>query len=190
MALTSWNLATCPLKDLVTGSSWTLSGSGTAEYYYNVGDLSLKPNGVLINGAVPSLGTLGSLAAGEYAWGINDGQTDPTLYVRLSDDTDPDTKASDYVQCSEPLQVFQKQTGTELILLSLFISNYSYTHDANIWFFLNTGAGALRMKWPLDIPVDASPFALDSKIVFTNTDKLLVMASIEEVCVFASGDES
>jgi hypothetical protein len=84
----------------------------------------------------------------------------------------------------------QATSGLECILLSLLISNYSYENDANIWVFHTTSAGVVRFKWVLDIPVTNSPFALDSKIVLGDGDKIMVMSSIEDVSVLASGDES
>jgi hypothetical protein len=48
----------------------------------------------------------------------------------------------------------------------------------------------VRFKWVLDIPATNSPFALDSKLVMNEGDKLKIMAGIEDVAVIASGDES
>jgi hypothetical protein len=112
------------------------------------------------------------------------------VYVRLVGGSDPDTKGADYVECSEPLTLLTATTGVECILLSLLISNYSYENDANIWVFHTTSSGVVRFKWVLDIPVENSPFALDSKLVMNEGDKLKIMAGIEEVAVIASGDES
>ena len=105
---TAWLRKISPRKSLNDGSSdyWTQSGSGTAEYYYNVGDVSSEPLGVFANGRVLTKGTLGSLAQGEWAWGDNDSIGSSTIYVRLTDDSDPDSKAAGYVECilaSEPV---------------------------------------------------------------------------------------
>lgn len=86
--------------------SWTASGSGTNEYYLrtaangNPGFAATPPtsNGVYINGATATKGSLGSLAAGNWGYGDNDTLGYSTVYVRLSDGTDPDTKVADYVQ--------------------------------------------------------------------------------------------
>ena len=45
-----------------------------------------------------SAGTAGTLASGEWDWADNDALGFTTIYVRLSDDTDPDSKADGYVQ--------------------------------------------------------------------------------------------
>ncbi len=83
------------------GWSWTKSGSGTNEYFarHNGGNPYLPPpTQVLINGAAVSAGTLGALAANRHAYGDNDGLGYPTLYVRLSDGADPDTKGVGYIR--------------------------------------------------------------------------------------------
>lgn len=86
--------------------AWTASGSGTNEYYCrtagnaNPGFAATPPtsNGVYINGSTATKGSLGSLAAGNWGYGDNDTLGYSTVYVRLSDGTDPDTKVADYVQ--------------------------------------------------------------------------------------------
>lgn len=90
-------------KDLVgTGNDWwTLSGSGTDEYYYNVEDLSAESDTLFEDGSEMTEGTLGTLAAGEFAIGDNDTIGHDTIYVRLTDDTDPDTKAAEFVQVNQ-----------------------------------------------------------------------------------------
>jgi hypothetical protein len=82
---------------LLNTAHWTASGSGTNEYYYTGTPPSSKPDCIDINGTVADEGTLGSLAAGEWGWGDNDTLGADTIYVRLSDGTDPDTKAADYL---------------------------------------------------------------------------------------------
>jgi hypothetical protein len=86
--------------------AWTASGSGTNEYYVrtsggaNPGILATPPtsNGVYINGSSATKASLGSLAAGNWGYGDNDALGYSTIYVRLSDGTDPDSKTADYVQ--------------------------------------------------------------------------------------------
>lgn len=83
--------------------SWTASGSGTDEYYLRTSGsanpgFAAKPDSVYINGASATEGTPGSLAAGRWGYGDNDTLGYSTLYVRLSDGADPDSKVADYVQ--------------------------------------------------------------------------------------------
>ncbi len=81
--------------------NWTASGSGTNEFYCVLatgGDPSLSdPDELDIAGASATEGTMGSLAAGEWDYGDNDTLGYSTVYVRLSDATDPDTKDPGYI---------------------------------------------------------------------------------------------
>jgi len=92
--------------DSLTSSAyrWTASGSGTNEYYCELsggGDPSItSPDALTINGAVASTATLGSLTAGTWNYGNNDGLAFSTVYVRLSDNTDPDTKIDGYIEAN------------------------------------------------------------------------------------------
>lgn len=104
---------------------WLLSGSGTAEYYlrkpsppYDPG--IDRPDIVYENSSSMDIGVLGSLAAKEWAWGNNDSLGYDTVYVRLTDATDPDTKAADYVEAeilgtSGVLEGIVKEDVTELM---------------------------------------------------------------------------
>jgi hypothetical protein len=86
--------------------SWTLSGSGTGEYYVrtaangNPGFVATPPatNGVYINGTARTTAALGSLAVNNWNYGDNDTLGYNTVYVRVTGDVDPDTLAADYVQ--------------------------------------------------------------------------------------------
>jgi hypothetical protein len=87
--------------------AWTASGSGTNEYYVrtaangNPGFVATPPSatGIYINSAVVAQsGSLGSLAAGNWAYGDNDALGYSTVYVRLADGADPDSKTADYVE--------------------------------------------------------------------------------------------
>ncbi len=82
---------------------WTASGSGTNEYYCELaagGDPSLteaKCVSTTGNFIAATNGTMGSLAAGAWDWGDNDSLGYSTVYVRLVDGADPDTKAGGFV---------------------------------------------------------------------------------------------
>jgi hypothetical protein len=87
-------------KDLIgtSGTAWTLSASGTNEYYYNIDDLADESDTVYENSTAMTAGTLGALTAGQFAIGDNDTIGHDTVYVRLTDSTDPDLKAANFVQ--------------------------------------------------------------------------------------------
>jgi len=85
---------------------WILSGSGTGEYYAELsggGDPSLSGQtgmSVTTDGTTnqDTEGTAGNLNAGEWDWNDIDTLGFLTVYVRLDDDTDPDTKKDGFVQ--------------------------------------------------------------------------------------------
>lgn len=82
--------------------AWTASGSGTNEYYLRTAGganpgFAAQPTSVYINAASATEGTVGSLTAGQWDYGDNDTLGYSTIYVRLSDGTDPDSKSADYV---------------------------------------------------------------------------------------------
>ena len=89
-----------PRKSLNDGASdfWSSSSSGTNEYYYNQGDISTKPLAVYAGGRLLTEGTPGSLSPGQWGWGNNDSLGSNTIYVRLSDEVDPDSKSADFMQ--------------------------------------------------------------------------------------------
>ena len=82
--------------------SWTLSGSGTGEYYLRTSagaDPGIAaPRTVIINGTPRVEGTVGSLAANEWDYGNNDSLGYSTIYVRITGDGDPDAQAIGYVK--------------------------------------------------------------------------------------------
>jgi parallel beta-helix repeat protein len=81
---------------------WTLSGSGTNEYYLEAaagGNPNInEPDDVAEDNSLMTEAIVGTLSAGEWDWGNNDTLGYNTVYVRLSDSTDPDGKAADYVE--------------------------------------------------------------------------------------------
>jgi hypothetical protein len=81
---------------------WTLSGSGSGEYHLELvagGDPGLMAPSLLLEDSVEiPKAALGSLTPSTWNYGDNDGLGYSTIYVRLSDSTDPDSKAVDFVQ--------------------------------------------------------------------------------------------
>ena len=83
---------------------WTVSGSGTNEYYLDLfggGDPGiLEPPNVYENETTALVaGTVGSLSAGEWDFGNTDTLGFNTIYVRLtSGAADPDSRTAGYVQ--------------------------------------------------------------------------------------------
>lgn len=92
------------LRDIVESGTykWTISGSGTNEYYCELdagGAPSIyEPAYILEDSSKMTVGTMGSLSTGEWDHGDNDTLGYTTVYVRLTDSTDPDSKGDGYVQ--------------------------------------------------------------------------------------------
>lgn len=80
---------------------WTPSGSGTSEYYLELaagGNPGIpQPGAIEANLLNLTSGSAGSLAASRWAWADNDTLGYSTVYIRLADSTDPDTKPTDFV---------------------------------------------------------------------------------------------
>ncbi len=109
---------------------WTLSGGGTNEYYCELaagGDPGLtQPRSVTLDGKfnLAASGAVGSLAAGTWAWGDGDTLGYSTVYVRLADGSDPDSKIAlgqiDYVEMGYGGgQDYSQQNGAQLSLLDI-----------------------------------------------------------------------
>lgn len=85
---------------------WLASGSGTNEYYLDLaggGDPGIADPGTT-SGAITgndlafANGTLGSLTASQFDYGDNDTLGYSTIYLRLADGADPDSKTLDWVK--------------------------------------------------------------------------------------------
>ena len=98
------------LHDIVKNGTyrWLLSSSGTGEYYCTKEDGSdpgfddygsaKNLGNVYINQLLARKGTAGSLIAGTWDYTDNDFLGFATIYVRLNDDADPDSKPTGYVK--------------------------------------------------------------------------------------------
>lgn len=80
---------------------WTLSASGTSNYYLELtggGNPGLtQPANVQAGGTNLTSATAGSLTASQWGWGNVDVLGFNTIYVRLSDSADPDAKDINFV---------------------------------------------------------------------------------------------
>ncbi|MCA9404334.1 MAG: hypothetical protein KC897_11170 [Candidatus Omnitrophica bacterium] len=114
---------------------WTPSGSGTNEYYLEIlagGDPGFALPGFVyedVGGAntVMVEGTLGSLAAGEWSYGDNDSLGFDTIYVRLTDNTDPDTKSVGYLEASYMVEIATPYLEADVPLIK-------YTQSADVLY--------------------------------------------------------
>jgi len=116
-----------------TNWQWVLSSSGTSEYYLQTaaaGNPDLpEPDAVLENSSAMVIGSVGSLAAGEWDWADNDTLGYKTIYVRLTDSTDPDAKAVDYLETSGCPDILMSGVSISNIRIqnSLFQITSTYT---------------------------------------------------------------
>jgi len=91
---TSLSINTSLVINLLSGNSNWTSGSGSEYYYADTSDITEKPQNVFINGNQVPEETVGSLSQEGWGWDSSNGR----LYVRLSDDSDPDTKSNGYIK--------------------------------------------------------------------------------------------
>lgn len=184
--LKRWHVASCPLKNLVDGTTnlWTKNGE-TNEYSYNGSLFNHPPNYVEMGGGSIPMSQLGvgSLETGTWVWHNN------TIYIRLEDSTDPDTKPSGHVKCSDVIPVVEVGESKIAVLISMIVSNFDETVNANIWIIHSNG-GTPYFKYRVNGIAASTPFALDSKVVLTDEDVLSIMSNNPDVCILISGDES
>jgi len=77
--------------------NWLASGSGTDEYYLSNAAAfysATEPDKVYENGVEIVKSSVGTLGISQWAWGDNDTLGYNTIYVRLSDGADPDSKST------------------------------------------------------------------------------------------------
>ena len=190
MSLKNWSKNQLTLKQLGDGGTtdaWTASGSGTSEYYYNQTDLKHEPLIVYEGTTKLTAGTLGSLSAGEYAWGDNDSVGHDCLYVRTSGSVDPDTlSGTARVNCSDAHTIITGSTGKTAITL-LLSASIGAACDFKI---INTDSSdVLQYEETYTFTTD-DVLKLDGKIIIEAGEKLKIMSDIEDVDIFISGDES
>jgi hypothetical protein len=159
------------LKDIVDSINyqWTASGGGTNEYYLEVkggGDPGVsEPDRVVENGIRMDKGTLGSLPAGDWGYGDNDVLGYDTVYVRLTDEVDPDTKANGYIKTANGSVITYDDTNKRAVLEQG--SDDTATIQQNILTFN-------QIKHRLTIEVDASSGTLPLLTVNIGTTSLAV----------------
>jgi hypothetical protein len=194
MALTNFSKKDFPFKSLVDGVTdlWLASTGDPNAYYYNGMDLPIRPLNIQENGADMAYGTLGSLAVGEWAWGDVDSLGYNLPYVRLSDDTDPDTKASGYLKGSEPIQIFQAQSAVETIVLSMLFGNNdpAFATDAKVIINITDNNDNGLVAFPFDVKGSEGIVTFNEKIVLKTNEKFKILTDKELLSVLISMDVS
>lgn len=157
------------------------------EYYFNE-TIDEEPSYVIINGELAEKGILGELDEGEWAWDDVDSIGNDAIYVKISEGKDPDEEDDGYVKSSYKQDLVDSDTNL-VLSFSFLISNYSDEKGANIIIYRTDSDDNVLFKWRLTIEVGDSPFALDSKLVFNDGQKLKLESDIEEVSAEVNGDE-
>lgn len=187
-----FNITNTPFKSLNDGSSdfWTLSSQGTNEYYYNQTDVKFEPLKVLENNSDMNEGVIGSLSVGEWAWGDNDSLGYNTIYVRLSDNTDPDTKTSGYLKCTPAYLLLQKQQNSiECIVTTLEFSNQHKSFSSYVKEIRTDKNDNIFFTKIYSLP-NYEYYTQKHPTAYQDQDKVYIMADIEFICVHASAEES
>ena len=144
--------------------AWALSGSGTNEYYLTTaagGNPSLsEPTSIIENSTAMTVGTVGSLAAGEWDWGDNDTLGYSTVYVRLTDSADPDGKATGYVEAGYTITPYSPaniiaQPNQQVVsgTVTFSVGGVAYPD----WWQANTTPGTTDMTEALQACADSLP---------------------------------
>ncbi|NOR27618.1 MAG: hypothetical protein GQ540_03705 [Lutibacter sp.] len=198
MATKNWTKATLPYTSIRTASfAWTVSSGGSGEYYLRTAALNNpsvdKPNAIIENGTLISEGSaLGSLAVSTWGYGDADGLGYSTIYIRLSDGTDPDGKAVDYVERSTNTILLQGGDGNEVEVLSIIITNLHETIAAEVEarIYNSTGTFLANILNKRTIAAEGQ-LVLDRASLFAlnNQDIIKIESNLEEVNILASGME-
>jgi hypothetical protein len=185
-----WYKASLPYKSLVDGTSdyWTLSGTA-GEYYYNQGDLSVKPLYFEINGEEACEGTIGSLVAGEWAWDSDNNRP----VVHITGDGDPDAQASGYIRCSDQYTVATVGAGNILTVGSIRITNNAGANaganDANFIKYYYDDTETLLYEETQTLLATDSPFRDSAVLRLYAGYEYKIQSNIEDVAIYLSGIE-
>lgn len=143
---------------------WSLSGSGANEFFLELAGggnplVAQEPDNVQENGSNMVNATLGSLAAGEWDYGDNDALGFNTIYVRLSDDADPDTKTFAFVSFTDvPYNLQGVDMGTtgnnvEQGLDQSIVNLLRFTQRKDYTGLIGTEATPLRLNGATDADI-------------------------------------
>ncbi len=166
---------------LRTDGGWTSSPTTPLEFYLPPSNpLSFKeaPDDVFEDDTAMTPGTLGSLALGEWAFGNQDSLAFPTIYVRLSDDTDPDTKFAtdeDYLEATYDTPPYQWERAFPQPADSM-----------RIWEIIDRSQSLVPPKWDLEgevILTNQRQINMRYTPQFTDTTKFDIL--YEDALIFA-----
>ncbi len=191
MATKNWTKDKFPRKSLNDGSSdfWTASSSGTNEYYYNQTDVLHEPLDVWSDsgGVLLTRGTAGSLNGDEWDYADNDSIGDERIYVRLSDDSDPDTKSAGYMLCTDTYTLIAEATDISPVIVQATLANLESVQT--MFKIIKTDdSDNVEFRAKMPVPEANSPLDWTTKMFLNSGDKLKMQADNVDVSVLISGD--
>ncbi|RMD45318.1 MAG: hypothetical protein D6834_03770 [Aquificota bacterium] len=185
MSLKSYKIKSFPRKQL---NNWQLSGQGTNEYYYTGFDILFKPLKVLENNSYMDEKPIGSLQPGQFGWGNNDALGKDTVYVRLTDNSDPNTKPNGYIlACTEYLLCQKPADVDEFIIVSMETSNKHPSMTSEVKE-IRTDDNAVEYFSKLKVMPENEFIIEKYPYVLENTERIYIQSELEEVCIVATID--
>ena len=87
-------------------------------------------------------------------------------------------------------QVLLEASGVTIMVLSLIVSNYSNLEDANVTVERRGSDNSVKFRWIMELKATDSPLGLDTKMVYTGGDKIVITSDQPDVSAEANGNES
>jgi len=121
-----------PVSIRTTAFTWVLSDAGAGIYYAELvagGNPNLaNPAVVLENGVEMTRGVIATLSASQFAFGDADALNFRTIYVRLADSADPDSKDVGWVKAGPYIQVWHGESQL-FETMTLLVKDVDYSID-------------------------------------------------------------
>ena len=177
-------------SETVTGG--TSSATGTIdqlqlEYYLQAsggGNPNIEePNSIKQDSSYLGKGTVGSLASNEWDYGDNDSLGFNTIYIKLNDYADPDTKPNDSINA-----VYYRYTYTlsaNHLLLTYSIRNYSSSSCSVTVSLLDSSDNLLAFLVNLDLS-NGESFYMNSKDYLESGEKIVISSDVRDITVYMS----
>lgn len=183
MSLFSVKIDKMPTMNLVTGADLWYDETSTiySQNWHSQVPLKIFEDGVAMTERDGS--DYENLQPGEWAYNDNYGD----LYVRLSDDTDPDTKPWGYLQALYPYLVLTNSNYDNMLLLSIIISNTS-DENSELVFYVTDENDNIRFSFLMQIDKAQSFEKWTDKIFLEKGEKLWAVALNGGFSIAITGD--
>lgn len=165
-------------------NGWTASATGTNEYYCDGTSISEEPIAVFENDTPLNIGDAGNLDVGEFGFGDNDNLGYNTVYVRLSDETQPEV---DEIKGSLSQLVLSVPESRSLGIVSIEIASEEEL-DANVKI-IRTSVNDTEL-FSFIVKVVAHDYAiLDHGITLESGQSLKMQSDIEGIKLIINANE-